>query len=376
MRRPADMDRFIPSGPSTGIENGGTAFAGEPGGVTIEVALATRDSARYLPELLDSLFAQTDQTFTLLVADDGSSDTTPELIALYQRRFPGRIRTLTSGKGDEGALAIFSRLIDNLTADYVLFCDHDDVWLPNKIATSLAAIRAFEGRNGRSMPLLVHTDLTVVGQDLEPLGASSFRYQGIDSTRNDLGALLVVNTVSGCAAIANRALYERARPLPPQAIMHDHWLAIVAASLGAILCLEESTILYRQHGGNAIGATRWGLVSVAHRIRQTLFEDTKRRLLRRFSGQAAALLAHCGADMTPAHYRTTAALAGLWSVSPWRRAGLLWRNGLMLNGFIRNSALFVAVTLAPRRGRSRAGTIVAGQPPSSSGSSTSISTAR
>ena len=61
---------------------------------SIEVALATFNSARFLPELLDSLFGQTCQGFTILVSDARSTDSTLDIIADYQRRYPGRITML------------------------------------------------------------------------------------------------------------------------------------------------------------------------------------------------------------------------------------------------------------------------------------------
>ena len=330
-----------PEAPDRGIEEYSGAGV-RP--VSIEVALATFNSARYLPELLDSLFGQTFQGFTLLVSDDRSSDSTLDIVSDYQRRYPGRIRVLDSAERTGGPLANFSRLIDHLDADYAFFCDHDDVWLPDKIALCLDEMRSLEARHGPSTPLLVHTDLTVVDADLEILSPSSFLYQNIDPTRTDLPSLLMVNTVSGCAAMANRPLYERARPVPSAAAMHDHWLALVAASVGRISCIEQSTVLYRQHGHNAIGATRWGAASVLDRIRQTLFEDTKKNLLQRFSMQAQALLSRCGDDLDAEQYRAVSALARLWSVNRTLRFILLWRHRVRLRGAIRNSALFLAVS--------------------------------
>jgi glycosyltransferase involved in cell wall biosynthesis len=142
-------------------------FSVEARAASIEIALATYNSAPYLRELLDSLFRQTCQDFTILVSDDGSSDATLHIIADYQHRFPGRIRRVGSGERVGGPRANYSRLIDHLTADYVLFCDHDDVWLPSKVALSLAHMQSLEARHGSSTPLLVHTDLVVVGPDLE-----------------------------------------------------------------------------------------------------------------------------------------------------------------------------------------------------------------
>ena len=41
---------------------------------------------------------------------------------------------------------------------------------------------------------------------------------------------------------------------PDNIIMHDWWCSLVAARFGRISYLDEAPILYRQHGGNSIGA--------------------------------------------------------------------------------------------------------------------------
>jgi glycosyltransferase involved in cell wall biosynthesis len=319
---------------------------------SIEVALATYNSERFLAELLDSLFAQTRQDFTLVVADDGSADRTLDILDDYSGRHEGRIRIVAAGPGPRGVLANFGRLIDNVAADYVLLCDHDDVWLPEKIALSLERLQALEARQPPGTPLLVHTDLVVVGPQLEVLGPSFFRYSNIDPRRNDLVRLLLANVVTGCATIVNRALYERARPIPPQAMMYDHWLALVAATFGAIDYLDRPTILYRQHGGNVIGAQRPGTASTMERVRQTLFSDRRRSVMMRYCRQAGVLLERFGGEMTAEQRRATATLATLWSVGRWRRFARLRRSRLGLKGFVRNAALFIVVT---RGGRAKPG---------------------
>jgi hypothetical protein len=228
-----------------------------------------------------------------------------------------------------------------------MLCDHDDVWLPNKIALSLEHMRELEARYGPDTPLLVHTDLIVVGRDLEILAPSFFGYQRLDPSRNGLNALLMSNTVTGCATMVNRALYERARPIPDQAALHDHWLALVAAATGRIECLAEGTILYRQHGGNTVGAIPWGPGSILDRVRETVLEDTKRRMLERFRLQAEALLERCGGEMSPDQVRATTALCGLWAGNRWRRFASLRRHGFAPEGFLRNAALFVALAGSP-----------------------------
>jgi glycosyltransferase involved in cell wall biosynthesis len=315
---------------------------------SIEVALATYNSERFLPDLLESLFAQSVQDFTLTIADDGSVDATIDILAAYAERYPGRIRVVAEAKHPRGVLGNFSRLLDHVTADYVLLCDHDDVWLPDKIALSLKAMLALEARHPANIPLLIHTDLIIVGPHLEVLSSSHMRYAKIDPTRSDLKSLLLGNVVTGCATIINRALYERARPIPPEATMHDHWLALVASTIGAIEYVDRPTIMYRQHGGNAIGAHVPGTASLIHRIRQTLFSDDRRRVISRYSRQAAALLARFAGEMSADQRGAVATLANLWTGSRWARFIRLRRSGLMLRGLIRNAALLIVVTRSSR----------------------------
>lgn len=311
---------------------------------SIEVALATAQSERFLRELLDSLFAQTEQGFTLLVSDDGSGDATMEILEEYSRRHPGRIRIVARDRQPHGAAGNFSRLLDHARADYLLLCDHDDVWLPNKIALSRERMAELEAARGAAVPLLVHTDLVVVDERLEVIEPSMAKYWQASPPRSDLTSLLTANVATGCTIIMNRALYEKARPIPPEAMMHDHWLALVAAALGAIAYVDEAPILYRQHGGNLIGAPTRGTASLLQRIRNTLVGAERQKVMRRYSRQAAALLRRYRDEMSGDKRLATETLAEIWSVSRWRRFARLWRSGARLSGFARNVALFIVVT--------------------------------
>ena len=65
---------------------------------------------------------------------------------------------------------------------------------------------------------------------------------------------MLTNIVTGCTAVMNRELLDIALPIPKEALVHDWWLALVASSFGVIRYIEETSILYRQHGENTIGA--------------------------------------------------------------------------------------------------------------------------
>jgi glycosyltransferase involved in cell wall biosynthesis len=314
---------------------------------TIEIALATYNSERFLGEQLDSLFGQSVQDFTLLVADDGSTDATMDIIADYSGRYPGRIRTVAQDRQPLGPLGNFARLIEAASADYLMLCDHDDVWLPNKIGLSLSRMADLESARGPATPLMVHSDLVVVDEQLETLSPSLFAYARIDPSRNDVTSLLTRNVVTGCTVLANRALYEAARPVPAEATMHDHWLALAASSLGGIAWLDEPTILYRQHGRNAIGVTSPSHASLAQRIRKALRNDERHLVTWQQSRQAAALLERCGDRMNGDARRSTEAYARLGSTPAWRRLGRMRRGGLASPGPLRNLALLLVLLRNP-----------------------------
>ena len=71
--------------------------------MSLQIVLATHQGARFLPAQLDSLFAQSESGFTLLVADDASSDGTQAILANYAGRYPGRIKILEFAAPARGA---------------------------------------------------------------------------------------------------------------------------------------------------------------------------------------------------------------------------------------------------------------------------------
>ena len=316
---------------------------------SLEILLATYNGEKYLPELLDSLFRQSYQGFVVLVADDGSTDSTPRIVDDYAARYPGRIRLLDFDRPARNPGTNFARLLDRATADYVMFCDQDDVWLPNKIALSLERMEQLEARLGTEKPLLVHTNLAVAGPELEPVCPSLWQHSKIDPARNGLGQLLMQNAVVGCTILMNRALYEWARPIPPSMRMHNSWCALVAAAFGEISCIEELTMLYRQHAGNVCGAPKWDMRYILSRAWKTFGTVEIQFGLTLKAIQAEALLSKYGATMTQAQQDVTRTVAELWSQRRLLRFWNLLRRGLIMNSFVRNIALFITVTTRASR---------------------------
>lgn len=255
---------------------------------SVEILLAGYNGAAYLREQIDSILAQTVRDWHLTLSDDGSSDGTAEIMDEYAQQYPDRIARVRSGRRFGGARPHFWWLLSRCEADCMFTCDQDDVWLPEKLEKTLAALDAAEREAGAETPLLVFCDSTPVDARLQPLAPSMLRYQGQRLTDFNVRTLMLQNAVTGGAMCVNRPLVDLAlRCADPEAvIMHDHWLALAAARFGRVIYVDEPLYLYRQHGGNQVGAQHVGSASYVSRTLRSL--KTIRTRLQEKKAQARA----------------------------------------------------------------------------------------
>nr|WP_319999848.1 glycosyltransferase family 2 protein [uncultured Draconibacterium sp.] len=222
--------------------------------MTINILLSTYNSERYLTELLDSLLEQSYKDWQLLVRDDGSSDKTLYSLEEFQHKHPSKIKILKDGKKQIGVIRSFENLLKASSADYNMFCDHDDVWLPQKIEASLDKIKQLEKTNPNK-PALVFTDLIVVDEQLKIINPSFWKYSKINpECAFNAYKLLINNPAPGCTFIMNKKVKTLVLPFPEQARMHDWWIILKVAESGVIDYLKKPGLLYRQHKKNKVGA--------------------------------------------------------------------------------------------------------------------------
>jgi glycosyltransferase involved in cell wall biosynthesis len=217
--------------------------------------MATYNGGRYLDEQIKSIFDQTETNWRLIIRDDCSNDNTKFIIRNYAERYPEKIFVLENNGEKLGACQNFARLLEHSSANYIMFCDQDDIWLPNKIAVTLEKMSEMEEALGEKTPLMVHTDMKVVDENLDPIAESFWQLLRLKPANgNKLNRLVLQNVPSGCAMMINKSLRDTAAPIPREAVMHDWWLCLVAAAFGKTGYLQIPTVLYRQHGMNVCGA--------------------------------------------------------------------------------------------------------------------------
>lgn len=105
---------------------------------TVSVVMCTYNGERYLREQLDSILMQTYPLHEVIVQDDGSTDSTPDIVASYAAR-DSRIRFFRNAER-LGFNRNFQSVCQRVTGQFVAISDQDDVWLPEKIARQVEAI--------------------------------------------------------------------------------------------------------------------------------------------------------------------------------------------------------------------------------------------
>jgi glycosyltransferase involved in cell wall biosynthesis len=133
------------------------------------------------------------------------------------------------------------------TTRFVALCDQDDIWFPEKISKLVAAME----RDQRAM--LAYSDMRIVDEMGRVISTTFWRNR--KNIWDDIGLMLVANTVTGAASLFRRELLTVALPFPEGVgdRYHDHVLACAALATGKIVYLDQPLYDYRQHLDNVLG---------------------------------------------------------------------------------------------------------------------------
>lgn len=269
----------------------------------VSVALCTRNGARYLPEQVRSICAQTPLPREIVLSDDGSTDDTLAVVrdTLAQCGVADRIELrVFSNLPPLGVTRNFEQAVRACRHELIALCDQDDVWHPGRLARMVAQFEA------RPELLLLHTDARLVDGDLKPLGSTLFHALEVQPAElsaigqgEAFGVLLRRNLVTGATTVFRRSLLDTALPFAPEWV-HDEWLAAVAAAIGRMDVLPEPTIDYRQHASNQIGARR---LSLSEKVAKAFAERGDKHVARLRRAEALLQrLQQLGGDRVPARY--------------------------------------------------------------------------
>jgi len=317
---------------------------------SVTILLSTFNGERFVEEQLESIWAQSMSDFKLVVRDDGSSDETMKILRAAERQHPDDMLVWSDDGQRLGAKESFARLLEVADTPYVAFSDQDDRWVPQKLQHQLEVVRAGEDRFGADTPILCCSDAVVTDAALNTIAPSYFDEHRIDlspSENRPLPALMLRNHAIGATTMMNIALARRARPVPPSAVMHDWWCALIAAALGQVLVIPTPLVHYRQHGANVIGSRPRSAPANLRRLRSELSRHSN--ALSESAGQCAELLNRCGFEMRRQDKAAAEAFASVRFKSGVLRMIALVRSGVLKRGAVINTFHLLAALTSERK---------------------------
>jgi glycosyltransferase involved in cell wall biosynthesis len=290
--------------PETPSYDGFTASGEQP---LIAICMAT-----YNPDMelfraqVESIRAQTDRDWICLISDDCSDpehfDAVAEVIGDDGRFVLSRSeRRLSFYRNFERALRMVPA-----EAELVALSDHDDRWYPDKLEALRGAIGA---------AALAYSDLRRV--DVHGEVREETLWQDRRNNSDNLASLAISNTIVGASCLFRRRVLEYALPFPsgPGWDFHDHWLALVAMSLGEVAYVDRPLYDYVQHPGAVLGRAaskradeRPGRAALGVRLEhwrgfRSRWRSAYFSLYLQRDFHARLLLARCGSELTPGKRR-------------------------------------------------------------------------
>ena len=203
----------------------------------VSVAMATYNGEKYIKEQIDSILKNLNKEDEIIISDDGSTDSTRDIIKSYKDK---RIKLIDGPK--KGVKQNFANAIQNTTGKYIFLSDQDDIWSDNKIN------KMIEVFNERKATLVVHDALVFDSENNKVLYESFFRFRksAPGFIRN-----IYKNTYIGCCMAFDSKIKEKILPIPNNIEMHDQWIGILNDMYyNKSVFISDKLIKYRRHSEN------------------------------------------------------------------------------------------------------------------------------
>ncbi|MDR0250510.1 MAG: glycosyltransferase family 2 protein [Burkholderiales bacterium] len=297
---------------------------------TIAILLCVYQGETFLAQQLDTIARQTHRHWKLYAADDGSTDRTRAILEDYQSQWGTDRLHITDGP-QCGFAANFLTLLcrDAVHADYYAYCDHDDLWAPDKLERALRFVSPFPAEK----PALYASRTKLIDASGASLGFSP-RFTRPPTFTN----ALVQNIGGGNTMLFNEAarrLLKNAGVVDVSA--HDWWTYLVVSGYGGTVLYDPTpSVQYRQHVKNQMG-TNLGITAKLTRIRMLLDGH-----FRTWNTRNLTALHALRPQLTPENKKTLDTFTAVRSDSLFARLTALRRSGVYRQTFGGNLGLFVA----------------------------------
>lgn len=200
---------------------------------------------KYLRKQIESILKQTYKNIKIYISDDNSTDSkVKEILKEYEKK-DERIKLFLQPK-NLGYNKNFEFLLQQSTAEYTMFSDHDDIWHKDKVEKSLQKLK-------KEKVDMVYCNCRQVDEDGIVIQDDYFKYKNVPLI-NGKSHLAISRCVGiGCSQIITKDVRNKMIPFKKNVIAHD-WLAGFIANEGkGMTYIEEPLFDYRLHNTNVFG---------------------------------------------------------------------------------------------------------------------------
>jgi len=204
----------------------------------LSVVMPVWNGERYLAEAVESILSQTLQTFEFLILDDGSTDSTPDILRAFANR-DSRIRLIQLNH--EGIVVALNCGIAEAKSNWIARMDCDDIAHPDRLKKQIRAITSHPGS------VLCHTGIRQIG---EPA------LMAIQPRFSRTKAFLAARLCFQCPIIHPSVIFSKSAFLQAGGFREserhaeDYALWGRLLSLGDFVGLPEPLLNFRVHGGS------------------------------------------------------------------------------------------------------------------------------
>lgn len=198
--------------------------------------MAVYNGELFVRDQVESIIKQLGSEDELIISDDGSTDSTFDIVRELSN-MDTRIFVL-KGPG-KGLIRNFEFALTKARGDVIFLADQDDIWLSGKVNAFLLELKS---------SYLVCSDCFVTDQNLK-IREKSFvelNHSGKGFFRN-----MIKNSYLGCCIAFRREVLTKALPFPKNIPMHDWWLGLIAETFYTSSFISTPFLFYRRHGDNA-----------------------------------------------------------------------------------------------------------------------------
>lgn len=215
----------------------------------VDILLTTYNTKiEYLRKQIDSILNQTYTNFTLIISDDCSLNEEVRIVLKEYEQKDSRIK-LFFQPHNLGCTKSFEFLLNQSTAEYIAFSDHDDIWYPIKIEESLKAIK--EKRVD-----MVYCDANQIDGNDNKIKESYLRYKNMPIVNDKYNKSILPfarHIAIGCSQMITKEVKERMIPFTEKTFAHDWHSAYIASNQKGIYCIDKPLFGYRIHENNIFG---------------------------------------------------------------------------------------------------------------------------